>query len=430
MSAPGHFPAGLALLAAGGLFLVELGLAVALSAANALGPVGLRRMAAVEGFRHAFVETLQRATSAHRVAAVLMQQITLLVTAALVALAASGMGVGLALSLFLGVGVVALLLVLQTFLARMLALARPRQTLRAAAGLVHLAFLALYPVVVPLRSLLGRIDAQQQRNGDEREEGQDEEVEALIEVGELSGLLEAEEGKMMRGIVDLDETFVREIMTPRQAVVALEAGTSVADARRRLLEAGHSRLPVFEESIDNVIGILHSRDLFRAWERREEAAPIRNYLRPALFVPETLSAADLLAEMREKSQIALVVDEYGGVAGVVTLEDVLEEIVGEIRDEHENEEPPVREEVPGRSWIVDAVAHVEELEALFGLDFGSRDFDTVGGLLVSRFGRVPAVGERLETDGIDVEVLEADDRRVRSIRVRRREAGQPVPERR
>ena len=414
----------LALLAAGLLFLLELGLTMALTAATSLGPVGLRRIATEDGFRHSFVESLQRATSAHRMAAILLQQIALLVAAGLVALAASWEGWPLPLVFGLGIGVVTVLLFLQTALARMLALWRPRQTLRAAAGFVHLAFLLLYPVVVPLRGLLRRIDAKQQRDDDEREETQDEEVEALIEVGELSGLLEAEEGKMMRGIVDLDETLVREIMTPRTAIMALDADTSVENARRTLLDAGHSRLPVFAGTIDNVIGVLHSRDLFRAWEQRNEQAPIRDFVRSALFVPETLTAAELLAEMRQKTQIALIVDEYGGIAGLVTLEDVLEEIVGEIRDEHEAEEAPVREEVAGRSWIVDAVAHVEELEALFGLDFGEREFDTVGGLVVSRFGRVPSVGERLQIDGLDLEILQADDRRVRSVRVRRAGPGE------
>jgi len=418
----------LALLAAGLLLLLELGLTLALVAANALGPVALRRMATEDGFRHGFVESLQRATSAHRVAAILLQQIALLLAAALVALAGSWQGLSLPLLLGLGVGVVAVLLFVQSALARILALWKPKQTLRAAAGLVHLAFLVLYPVVVPLRALLRHIDATQQRNGDEREESQDEEVEALIEVGELSGLLEAEEGKMMRGIVDLDETLVREIMTPRTAIVALDAETTVADARRTLLEAGHSRLPVYAGSIDNVIGVLHSRDLFRAWEQQDEQASIRDFVRPAVFVPETLTAAELLTEMRQKTQIALVVDEYGGIAGLVTLEDVLEEIVGEIRDEHDTEEAPVREEEPGRTWVVDAVAHVEELEALFDLDFGERDFDTVGGLVVSRFGRVPAAGERVETDGLEIEVLDADDRRVRSVRVRRAGTGERASE--
>jgi CBS domain containing-hemolysin-like protein len=172
---------------------------------------------------------------------------------------------------------------------------------------------------------------------EEREEEQDEEVEALIEVGEREGLLEAEEGEMMRGIVDLDETLVRELMTPRTDIIALAAETTVKEARRAFLEAGHSKLPVYHESIDNVVGVLHSRDLFLAWDEGQEEGPVGQYLRPTTFVPETLTAAEMLAEMRQKTQIAIVVDEYGGTAGLVTLEDVLEEIVGEIRDEHDDE---------------------------------------------------------------------------------------------
>ncbi len=169
-----------------------------------------------------------------------------------------------------------------------------------------------------------------------------------------------------------------------------------------------------------MIGVLHSRDLFQAWEGKEDQQPIRRFLRPSVFVPETLSAADLLTEMRQKTQIALVVDEYGGIAGLVTLEDVLEEIVGEIRDEHDSEEELIHEESSG-CWLVDAVAHVDELEPLFEVEFGERDFDTVGGLVVSGFGRVPAVGESLVTHGLRVEVLQADNRRVLRVRIRRAE---------
>ncbi len=223
---------------------------------------------------------------------------------------------------------------------------------------------------------------------------------------------------MMRGIVDLDATLVREIMTPRTDIVALPADTRVAAARTRLLEVGHSRLPVFRDSIDNIVGMLHGRDLFQAWDEHGEDRPIAEFVRPAVFVPETLSAAELLAEMRQRTHLVVVVDEYGGVAGLVTLEDVLEEIVGDIRDEHDAEAPLVRTENDG-SWVVDAVAHVEELETLFGVEFGDRDFDTVGGLVVSKFGRVPTAGESTSVHGLTVEVLAADDRRVQSVRVRR-----------
>jgi len=402
------------------LLVVHLGLSVALVAVSALSRVTLRRVAS-ESPRLAFLEHMQEPPSPHRSAALILRQLGLLGATLLLALAARWGGwtfpfvAAIAATAVLGV------LVLEAVVSRSLALWRPRQALRLTAPFVRASHAALYPVVVPLRVLLERIDSRQQLST-ETEEEQDEEVEALIEVGERSGLLEAAEGEMMRGIVDLDETLVREIMTPRTAIEALEVGTSVADARRRILAAGHSRLPVFGGSIDNVVGVLHSRDLFQAWEAGDESRSVERYLRPAVFVPETLSAAELLAEMRQRTQIALVVDEYGGVAGLVTLEDVLEEIVGDIRDEHEIEEVLVREDADG-SFVVDAGAHVEEIESRFDLDFGERDFDTVGGLVIWGFGRVPRAGETLHTHGLDIEVLHADDRRVYRVRVRR--AAQP-----
>jgi CBS domain containing-hemolysin-like protein len=253
---------------------------------------------------------------------------------------------------------------------------------------------------------------------------QEEEVEALIEVGEREGLLEAEEGAMMRGIVDLDETRVREIMTPRTDIIALPEETSVEQARDRLLEAGYTKLPVFRESIDNVVGVLHARDLFRAWEQDQPQAPISHYLRPVIHVPENLSAAQLLSEMRTKTKMVLVVDEFGGISGLVTLEDLLEEIVGEIRDEHEQEEEdPVLAE-PDGSYLVRALAHVEELERIFGVEFEDRDYDTVGGLVVSAFGRVPSAGESIDVLGLRIEVVEAEKRRILQVRVRPQE---PAP---
>jgi CBS domain containing-hemolysin-like protein len=409
---------------AGLIFLVVLALSLGLVALASLSPVALRRIASDAGPRFGFLEDLHSPTSAHRIAAIAAQQLGLLVATALVALAARSGGLRLPIVAGLIVGAVFGVIVIQAFLARTVALWRPRQTLRATAGVVRGAYVLLYPLVVPLQNLLRRIDADQHRTEEEREEEQEEEVEALIEVGERTGLLEAAEGKMMRGIVDLDETMVREIMTPRTAIVALDARTTVEEARRTLLDAAHSRLPVYSGSIDNVIGVLHSRDLFQAWEGKEDHQPIRRYLRPAVFVPETLSAADLLTEMRQKTQVALVVDEYGGIAGLVTLEDVLEEIVGEIRDEHDQEEELIRQDADG-SWLVDAVAHVDELEPLFEVEFEERDFDTVGGLVVSGFGRVPRVGERLQTHGLELEVLQADKRRVLQVRIRR---GEPTEE--
>ncbi|HXV76230.1 MAG TPA: hemolysin family protein, partial [Candidatus Polarisedimenticolaceae bacterium] len=320
------------------LLVIDLSLVIALSAMTALGPVSLRRFSSERMPHLAFVENLPRPDSAHKMAAHGLQQICLLGTMTLVAYALRLRGVATpALVAWLGT-VLVMVLGLHMFVARGLAMWKPHRAFPVTLWSMRLAFVCLYPLVVAARAWIRRIAEVQARLEDERDEDQDEQVEALIEVGERSGLLEAEEGKMMRGIVDLDETLVREIMTPRTEIVAVEVGTTVDEARGRILDSGHSRLPVYRETIDNVVGVLHSRDLFQAWKAGEDDRAVAHYLRPAVFVPETLSAAELLAEMRQRTQIALVVDEYGGVAGLITLEDVLEEIVGDIRDEHDSEE--------------------------------------------------------------------------------------------
>jgi len=414
----GGVPVPLALGCGVVLLAIDLTASVALEAVAGLTRPALRRMAGESAPTLAFLETVARPSSRHRAAALLLRSLSLLGAALSFALAASALGASAAASA--GCVAAALLgaLAIEAGLARSLAARDPRRALRATAWLLRVAHVVFLPVVVPLGRIQDRIRARAPEASEATDASQDEEVEALIEVGERTGLLEAAEGEMMRGIVDLDATLVREIMTPRTDIVALPADTSVSAARRRLLEVGHSRLPVFQDSIDNVVGVLHGRDLFQAWEQHEDEGPITRYVRPAIFVPETLSAAELLTEMRQRTHLAVVVDEYGGVAGIVTLEDVLEEIVGDIRDEHDAEEPLVRAEGDG-AWVVDAVAHVEELEALFDVHFGEREFDTVGGLVVSSFGRVPTVGETTSVQGLAVEVLRADGRRVQSVRVRR-----------
>ena len=248
------------------------------------------------------------------------------------------------------------------------------------------------------------------------EEEQEEDVEALIEVGEREGLLEGNEGEMMRSIVDLDETHVREIMTPRPDIVALPVDADLAQARQLFLNTGHRRIPVYRQNIDEVAGLLHVRDLLRALDGAKASESIEPLVRDAMFVPESLTVAELLGEMRLKTHMALVVDEYGGTAGLVTLEDLLEEIVGEIRDEHETGGPDVQPQDDG-SWIISAGVHVETLQDLFEIEFGERDYDTVGGLVVSELGRLPRCGEAVNFGPIRLEVLEVERRRIRQVRV-------------
>ena len=412
---PGIEPLGYA-AGALALFALSAGYTLLLVAVSALSRVALRRLAVEEDARFGELESLRVPSSSARLATTLARQLALLGGALLVLLLARRLGWGAAGAAAAAFGALGLMLALEFVIAHPLAVWDPKGALRRTAFLARPACLLLWPVVRPLNLLLERLE---QPTLEELEDEQEEEVEAYIEVGEREGILEASEGEMMRSIVDLDETCVREIMTPRPDIVALPREATLAEARRVLIEAGHSRIPVYRKSIDDVVGVLHARDVLRAWRDAEERAPIEGYLREAMFVPETMSVADLLAEMRVRTHIAMVVDEYGGVSGLVTLEDLLEEIVGEIRDEHDHpEEAAIREE-GGGLWVVNAATHVDELARLFDIDLGARDFDTVGGLVVSSFGRVPSVGEAIEAHGLLLQVLRADRRRILQVRISR-----------
>ncbi len=400
------------------LFLCQTAFAVMVVSASALGRVALRRIGSEGGGRLRFVEDLRLAHSARRIAVHAAREGCLL--AAAVAFGAGARAAGwprpwlLAAAVGLGVGVLGI----EVLLAGPLALGDPRSALRRTGFLLEPAHAILRPLAAPASALARRRLASGPRGEEIREADPDLEVDAFIEVGEREGILEEGEGRMVRGIVELGDTRVREIMVPRTDIVAVPAEAEVAEARRAMLRAGHSRLPVFRGTVDDVVGILHVRDVLRASEEGLEGAPVSGFVRPALFVPETQRTSDLLLKMRSRAPIALVVDEYGGLAGLVTLEDLLEEIVGDIRDEHDPEDSEMQQ-APDGSWSVSGLAHVEEIEALFGVEFGERDFDTVGGLVVASLGRVPEAGEKLEIWGLGVEVLEADRRRVYRVRFRR-----------
>ncbi len=410
-------------LALGGaalLFLLDLALSVMTLSASALSRVALRRMNAESGNRLTFLDDFKTVPSSHRAAIHTLRQLALVGAVAL-------LGWTFAKASWPGgwwdgvvIGAAAGTLLIETVVARIIALRDPRTALRLTAILVRPVHALTYPILAPIHAAFRRW-AGTIADDEDGEDDIDEDVEAFIEVGEREGILEKSEGRMVRGIVDLDQTLVREIMTPRVDVVAIHAGASVADARRVALIAGHSRFPVFGETIDNIVGLLHVRDLLRAWEEGWGDAGIFGLVRPAVFVPETKTVAEVLAELRTRAHAALVVDEYGGFAGMVTLEDLLEEIVGEIRDEHERDDATLTAE-PGGAWLFSGAAHADELERVFGVELGERDYDTVAGFVTAALGRVPAKGETFEYAGLRVEIVEADARRVRRVRV---QAGLP-----
>jgi magnesium and cobalt exporter, CNNM family len=404
-----------ALALASALFLVDLALSVLTLSASALSRVALRRLNTESGGTLPFLEEFKVVPSSHRAAIHTVREAALVGAAGLLAWCAATAGVPGGFATGLVAGILFGTVVLETVLARALALRDPRIALKTTAVLVRPVHALTYPLLAPIHAAFRRW-AGTADDEDEREEDE-EDVEAFIEVGEREGILEKSEGEMVRGIVDLAQTLVREIMTPRVDVVVVPAQATVAEARRVALQAGHSRFPVYGETIDNVLGILHVRDLLRDIGVSSEDGTVASLVRPAVFVPETRTVAEVLAEMRTRAHVALVVDEYGGFAGLVTLEDLLEEIVGDIRDEHELETVEIVAQDDG-SWMLSGLAHAEEIERLFGVDLGERDYDTVGGFVTAALGRVPVGGESFESHGLSVEVVDADPRRVRQVRMR------------
>lgn len=409
------------------LLVVEFVLTVALMSASTLSRVSLHRLATDNGGSLGFLEGLKNPSSTYRIAVHIARQLSLLATLVLTAHVGNVAGWRSPWLLGLAVVAVTVVFVFDSVVARSVAVRHPRGVLRRVAPVVRAVHVLLFPLAAVAARLVGRFVEVAPRSEEEREDEQEEEVEAYFEVGEREGILEADEGKMMRSIVDLGDTLVREIMTPRPDIEAIPVESTVADARRAMIQASHSKLPVYRESIENVVGVLHMRDLFQAWDDVDDASAITPFVRPPFFVPETQTVDDLLDEVRTRTAIALVVDEYGGIAGLVTLEDILEEIVGDIRDEHDDDEE-LMEEQPDGSWALSGLVHVESLEELFDveLDIEDRDFDTVGGLVVSELGRVPSQDESLSFGGLVFTVTEADPRRVYRVRVGRAEPEPPA----
>ena len=247
----------------------------------------------------------------------------------------------------------------------------------------------------------------------------EEDIKALIETGEEQGVLDVEERDMIHSVFALGEKMVHEVMVPRTDIVAIDVNTPPQLVLDTVVRAGHSRIPVYEGSADQIIGVLYVKDLFRRLARGEKDVTVRPFLRPAQFVPESKKVDALLREMqKDKVHIAIVVDEYGGTAGLVTIEDLVEEIVGEIRDEYDVEDELVLP-VSENEAIMDGRVAFSEVQETFGIDppDGADEFDTLGGFLTHELGRLPKPGETVERDGVKFVVESVDGRRVGRVRV-------------
>jgi len=249
----------------------------------------------------------------------------------------------------------------------------------------------------------------------------EDELITLVDASEQNGIIEQEERQMIRSIIQLGETLTREIMVPRIDIIALDVHAPLSEAMDKLVETGFSRLPVYEETVDNIIGLLYAKDLISLWrDGKDHDESLRDVLREAYFVPEAKKADELLSELQSRRvHMAIVVDEYGGVAGVVTLEDIIEEIFGEIQDEYDENEELLYQIQEDGSYLFRGRVDLDDFNDLMNTNLPVDEADTLGGFLYMRFGHVPIVGEHVEEDGLHLTVVQVSSRRIRLVRAQR-----------
>ena len=252
----------------------------------------------------------------------------------------------------------------------------------------------------------------------------EEELRLLVTVGEEEGVLEEEETEMIHSIFEFADTTVREVMIPRIDMVTLESDATVDDAVDLALQGGFSRIPVYKESIDDIVGVLYTKDMLKQLRENHDALPIIGLVRPAYFVPETKKLDDLLREMRQKHvHIVLVIDEYGSVAGLVTIEDLVEEIIGDIQDEYDREEQ-LYQQVNENEYIFDAKINIDEFNELMDTGLDDTDYETLGGFLYAQLDKIPNIGDAATFNDLTFTVLTTRGRRITQVKVIRKPANQ------
>lgn len=258
----------------------------------------------------------------------------------------------------------------------------------------------------------------------------EDELRSFVDASQRQGVLEKDERQMIFSIFEFGDTLVREIMVPRIDIFALDVDTPINKVGDALLESGYSRVPIYKDKIDNIIGLLYAKDLLKIWRAPGQIKSLRELLRPAYFVPESKKLDDLLAEMQGgRIHIAIVVDEYGGVAGLVTMEDMMEEIVGEIRDEYDHGEELSYQKADNGDLIFHGRISLNDFNEIMGSDLPSEDADTLGGFLFGRIGRIPKVGEKIEEDGLILTIEQIVGRRIRRVRAQKSEVAKAAQER-
>ncbi len=249
----------------------------------------------------------------------------------------------------------------------------------------------------------------------------EEEIQLLVRMGEEQGVLEQDERDMIHSIFAFGDTVVREVMVPRIDMVSVEADAPIQEILEVVRTHGHSRIPVYHETVDQIVGLVHVKDLLAGFRQDRLVGTVREYARPAYFVPDSKRLDDLFREMRrKKAHMAIAVDEYGGTAGLVTIEDLLEEIVGPIQDEYDVEEPPIKV-LNERVALVDGRVNLEEVNSALNLTLPAGEVDSVGGFVYSLLGHVPSQGERVTYDGVELAVERVDGNRIAQVKITKAE---------
>lgn len=244
-----------------------------------------------------------------------------------------------------------------------------------------------------------------------------EEIRHLIEAGKKQGRFSEEEEKMIERILRLRGTTALDIMVPRTDMLCIPADTSLDALVQVIIQEGHTRIPVYEGDFDHIVGIVHAKDILRFWKKDQGEVNLRPILRPPYFIPETRQVEELLKEFKaKKSHLAIVIDEYGGISGLITIEDILEEIVGEINDEYDIPEKPI-EEIGINTISVDAKMDIEEIEQHFNMEIPEGKYQSVGGFIINLLGRVPIAGEKISSGPLRIEIESANERKIKRVKI-------------
>ncbi len=261
------------------------------------------------------------------------------------------------------------------------------------------------------------------RRGDTQEQVStvtEAELKSMVDAGHEGGVLEGDERQMIYSIFELGDTLVREIMLPRIYINALEVSTPFQEAVDELIKSGHSRVPVYEETVDNILGLLYAKDLLKLWRQGQKIESLRSLLRPPTFVPEAKKVDELLEEMQAGHvHMAMVVDEYGGIAGIVTLEDIFEEIVGEIQDEYDQSEEAPYIQVGDGEYVFQGRVDLRDFNDVMGSQLPTEETETLGGFIYEQVGRVPTSGESLQVGDINLTIEQVTGRRIRKVRAKK-----------